>query len=1102
MFQLPKSKTFVPPSGRPDSPYVFVGEQPGKIEVRERRVFVGPAGKEFTSDLSIADIGRPLCYITNVIKDLDYHKDNYIKLYNGTRLLQDPIISSRGQEYIDFLKWEIEQTSAKYIGAIGAIAMYALTGRIGITNWRGSLLDSTLVEGRKVIPILHPATVIAPKFQYLNKRLIIFDLKRLKMYQSGLIVPTERKITTKPTFTQVIEFLSYCEQKGLEGGRISYDIEIFMNRVHKQVSCISFATNRCAMCIPFTDSNGDYFILRQEIYIWKKIAELLENPLIRICGQNLTFDCHFLLRTYGIRVSNLDDTMIAQNTMMPDYPKGLDFITSLWTDHPYYKADGKAFFKGSGLYQKFWIYNATDSLICDEAISKQMSEVERIHNVDIYKAQTKLIEPLIYMMEHGIKVNVRKMEDSNREYERTINSCQKELNELAGESLNANSPKQLKEYFYFKKGIKPFTKNHKVTYNDDVMKRLIRKGHKEAKLIQQIRRYTKLRSTYLDLGKVDNDGRLRCSYNPVGTRYSRLSSSKNIFGSGCLKPEAEVLTPSGWVMFKNFKDGMQVAQWAPSGEISWTIPRLLKYSNDSRYVIRANSNTHRNYYTMFHRIPKLTKEGNFSVEYANNIFMKSNWFLPLSGIFSEGIGCKLSVRVLAMIQADGSIERNGIRLTFKKQRKINRCLRLLITANISFTEHHRDSGYRRFYIRVQDAKPYIDFLGPNKLLSHKLLNLSQKQMYEFIEEIGYWDAHIRNRSCQYYSAIKQNVEWVATIAHLIGYSATFSTTENNRHKNSYGSDTILWVANIKPRYKAYQKSDMYSIEKYSGPVYCLQTLTSFFLCRYQDRICITGNSNLQNWVHELQELLIPDDGYVYYAFDLSQAENRIVAYVGEVINMIECFETEKDVHSRTARMIMKVYYQLKDLGQHNVLDISPLGDGTHDWRFWGKKSNHCYLSDTHVLSKKGWIPIKEAAYEYCDIACFSKNNNKITFEVPSNWTVDDYSGDIISFKGKYLSQRVTPNHRIPYRERGSNINSDIKWETAKRKRLISSNEWLTSGTYENGNINIPPLYIRLMIAFQADGGWDWKAPIWHLRNPVKIKRLKIILELLKVEYTK
>jgi len=633
---LPKAKTFVPPSGRLDAPYVLIGEAPGKVEVRERRVFVGPAGNELNNCLNAANIGRPFCYITNTVKDIDHHKDTYIQLYKNKRPLSDPIISPAGQAYLDFLQWELSQTTAKYFGAIGGLALFALTGRTGITKWRGSILDCTLVEGRKVIPMLHPATVIAPKFQYLNKRLIIFDLKRLRNCQSGLAVPTDREVTIAPTFIQTMDFLNYCQQKGLEGNRVSYDIEVFMNRVHKQVSCIAFAINRHAMCIPFADAQGDYFLIKQEMEIWKKIAEILEDPKIRICGQNLIFDGHFLLRIYGIRVTNLDDTMIAQNTIMPDYPKGLDFITSLWTDHPYYKADGKAFFKGSGKYQKFWIYNATDANICDEVLPKQIIEVDRLHNMQIYKSQTKLVEPLVYMMEKGLKVNVQKMETANRDYEDKINEAQEALDKIAGRSLNANSSKQLKEYFLDKKKIKPFKKNGKATYDDNAMKRLIRKGFKEAKLIQQIRRYTKLRSTYLNLGKVDDDGRIRCSYNPVGTRYSRLSSSKNIWGSG---------------------------------------------------------------------------------------------------------------------------------------------------------------------------------------------------------------------------------------------------------------------------------------------------------------------GNQQNWPHALQEILIPDPGYVYYAFDLSQAENRIVAYVGGILNMMDCFETKTDVHAKTARMIMQAYYGGRIPEDITVHSLSPIGDGTHDWRFWGKKSNHGFNYD-------------------------------------------------------------------------------------------------------------------------------------------------------------
>ena len=635
--QLPIAHTTVPPTHNIDALYVGVGEQPGREEVKRRQVFVGPAGREFDESLTAANISRHQMYLTNVIKDLDKPLNHYIQMYKGTRRLPQPIISDIGVEYLNFLQWELSQTSAKYFIAIGAVALFALTGRFGIHNWRGSVLDCILVPDRKVIPVIHPATIIPPKNQFLNRRLLIFDLKRVREYTEGLHVSTQRFSKISPSFDNVMQFLSICKEKGLAGSRISYDIEVYMHRKYKQVSCIAFATNHQAICIPFTDSNGDYFTIQQEADIWKEIAKILEHPDIRICGQNLIFDNHFLLRTYGIKTVNIDDTMVAQNQIMSDYPKGLDFITSIWTDHPYYKADGKAFFNGSGFYEKFWQYNATDAQICDEAFPKQLEEITKLKTYEAYQRQVKIIEPLTYMMERGIKVDVAKMESTGREYEKKISEFEQELADIVGYPLNAKSPKQLQEYFFHQKGVKPFKKGGKTTYNNDAMKRLVRQGWREAKLIQEIRKYTKLRSTYLDIGKIDDDKRIRCSYNPVGTRFSRISSSKNIWGSG---------------------------------------------------------------------------------------------------------------------------------------------------------------------------------------------------------------------------------------------------------------------------------------------------------------------GNLQNFPHHIQEFLIPDDGYIYYAFDLGQAENRIVAYVGEVVDMIDCFETGKDVHSKTARMIMKTFYGSGQIANSmDVKDLAPLGDGTHKWRFWGKKANHGFNYD-------------------------------------------------------------------------------------------------------------------------------------------------------------
>ena len=352
---------------------------------------------------------------------------------------------------------------------------------------------------------------------------------------SGTYVPTERNIIISPTFTEAIEFLMYCYEKGKAGERISYDIEVYMDRLHKQVSCISFSYRNQSMSIPFTDSEGDYYTIDDELKLWLWIAKILEDPDIKKCGQNLVFDSHFLLRRYGIKMKNPEDTMILQRTIMPDYPIGLDFITAWWTDQQYYKGDGKHFIAYGGKYERFWHYNATDSIICSEAFPKQMEMCADQGNVEAYNRQKRMIEPCCYMMERGLLVDVEAMEKKAREIDDQIEKTQRALADVVGWDLNPNSNPQLLKYFRDEKKFKPYVdrKSGNPTFDNIAMKRMARKGFREeATLILEKRRLVKQRSTYLDISKIDEDKRYRCLYKPSGTRYSRLASAENIFGSG------------------------------------------------------------------------------------------------------------------------------------------------------------------------------------------------------------------------------------------------------------------------------------------------------------------------------------------------------------------------------------------------------------------------------------------------------------------------------------------------------------------------------------------------------------------------------------------
>ena len=523
-----KKSTYVFPTNNAQSAkYIIVGEFPGIAEVTKGRPFSGKDGLELDNCLHVAGISRSDCYFTYVIKDVDRPIGHYIEF---TR--KGPIIHPEGQEYIDILMKELSACPAQVIIAFGDIALFALADRTGVTKWRGSVIRPILLGDKWMIPMNSPATNIFPIGNFKNKRLLIYDLKRAKSIVTGNWNPITRYVKISPTYSEVLNFLHVCEYYGLLNHIIFYDIECDM--FNKEMTCISFAYSPTdVISIPFIGNNGDYFSIPQEIEILKKIASILENPKIPIGGQNLCFDSHYMLRKYGICATNMHDTMVAQKTLLPDYPVGLHFICSTYTDLPYYKEDGKYWLKGIGTFEGGWRYNALDSIVCADAHPKQVRDLLKQHNYTAYLRKCKSIPAYVYIMEKGIRINILSMKKAYDDMEIELKEVLKQLHALCGFELNPNSPKQVKEYFYITKRLPAYKgKSGNDTTDEKALKRIAGKGFKEASLILKLRGLTKERSTFLDINKVDTDGRMRCSYNVVGTRYARVSSSENIFGTG------------------------------------------------------------------------------------------------------------------------------------------------------------------------------------------------------------------------------------------------------------------------------------------------------------------------------------------------------------------------------------------------------------------------------------------------------------------------------------------------------------------------------------------------------------------------------------------
>lgn len=183
----------------------------------------------------------------------------------------------------------------------------------------------------------------------------------------------------------------------------------------------------------------------------------------------------------------------------------------------------------------FLEYNALDSACTLEIAQAIWPDLSQGFDA-AYNLTLNLFPVLEFMMTRGIRVDLNELETAKQHILKSAAEKQAELNALCGRELNVNSSKDCQAYFYVELGIPPYVNNGVVTVDDMALQRLARgtakrSGLRQAKLVQEIRGLQKLHGTYLNI-EFDSDGRMRCSYNPRGTKFGRLSSSKTIFGTG------------------------------------------------------------------------------------------------------------------------------------------------------------------------------------------------------------------------------------------------------------------------------------------------------------------------------------------------------------------------------------------------------------------------------------------------------------------------------------------------------------------------------------------------------------------------------------------
>lgn len=509
---------YIAGSGPLGAKLVIVGEAPGYHEEEQGRPFVGPAGELLDSLLSDAGVNRGEVYVTNVVK--------FRPPENDIRRIGE--IGITLQKSTEDLFQELDTLKPNCILALGNTALTALTGRNGIKQHRGSLLR-TNDHKYKVISTLHPSHLLRQAgtevADYSARAYVRLDFERaIRQSKFPEYNPPQRTLSIARNSLDLYRFLRQYKERPY----VAVDIE-----TSKCIpSCISFAFNRFhAISVPLinmVDEKREEWVPKHElVQMWGMVAQILESPQYGKIGQNFKFDDQKLRRPAGFITSPLRaDTMLMAHTLYPEFPMGLDFLCSIWTEEPYYKTEGKEFNPKKDSFNRLYLYNAKDASITYEVYEEQEKELESRGLTDFYfNYINRLHDAYRDMEEVGMLIDQDQRKFLKKKYKERLEEVQGRLDAACGRDVNVASPKQIQDLLYNYMGLP----RRKDTSEDTIValqnNNCKNEEHKQILAdVLEVRRIRKTIGTYLN-ARADYDGRMRTSYRIVGTETGRSSTA-------------------------------------------------------------------------------------------------------------------------------------------------------------------------------------------------------------------------------------------------------------------------------------------------------------------------------------------------------------------------------------------------------------------------------------------------------------------------------------------------------------------------------------------------------------------------------------------------
>ena len=283
------------------------------------------------------------------------------------------------------------------------------------------------------------------------------------------------------------------------------------------------------------DGENIYYLNEGQISLFK---DVLASNEIKKFGYNLKDD-YIALRPYDIKLENMYFDITIAEYLIDSTSSTSYECSAIAMKYLTRKIKSKEDLLGKGAkarkFEELDIEELSEYIaqivnvvkLSSEKMEKSLNESDM--DSLFYEVEMPLVEVLGEMEFVGIEVDREMLNELGTEFKEIISKLESEIYEMAGESFNINSPKQL-GVILFEKLELPVIKKTKTGYstNAEVLEKL-RDKHPIIDKITEYRQIVKLNSTYVEglLGIMNPiSNRIHSSFNQTITTTGRISSTE------------------------------------------------------------------------------------------------------------------------------------------------------------------------------------------------------------------------------------------------------------------------------------------------------------------------------------------------------------------------------------------------------------------------------------------------------------------------------------------------------------------------------------------------------------------------------------------------